>query len=43
MVRDKHAIFVVPHELNLKDTTIMLAEKMVLTKEEIFGMIQGAR
>ena len=41
MVRDKQAIFVIPHELNLKDNTIMPVEKMVFTKEEFFGMVRG--
>jgi hypothetical protein len=38
LVRDKHAIFVVPDELNFKKNTRMLVEKMVFTKEEILGM-----
>jgi len=41
MVRDKQAIFVVPHELNLKDNTIMPVEKKVFSKEEFFGMMRG--
>jgi hypothetical protein len=41
MVRDKQAIFVIPHELNLKDNTIMPVEKMVFNKEEFFGMMRG--
>jgi hypothetical protein len=35
-VRDKHAIIVVPQELNLKKDSIMPAEKMISSKEE-FG------
>jgi len=41
MVEDKQAIFVIPHELNLKDNTIMPVEKVVFTKEEFFGMMRG--
>jgi hypothetical protein len=41
MVRDKQAIFVIPHELNLKDNTIMPVEKMVFSKEKFFGMMGG--
>jgi len=33
MVRDKQAIFVIPHELNLKDNTITPVERMVFSKE----------
>jgi len=36
MVRDKHSIFVVPQELNLKEDSIMPAERMIFSKEE-FG------
>jgi hypothetical protein len=41
MVRDKQTIFVIPHELNLEDNTIMPLEKVVFSKEEIFGMTMG--
>jgi hypothetical protein len=41
MVRDKQAIFVVPHELNLKDNTITPVEKKVFSKEESFWMLRG--
>jgi hypothetical protein len=34
LVRDKHTIFVVPDELNFKNNTTMLMEKMVFNKEE---------
>ncbi len=41
MVRDKQAIFVIPHEVTLKDNTIVPAEKMVFTREEFFGTMRG--
>jgi hypothetical protein len=41
MARDKQAIFVIPHELNLKGNTIMPVEKMVFSKEEFFRMMRG--
>lgn len=41
MVRDKQAIFVVPHQLNLKDNTIMPMEKMVFSKEETSWILSG--
>jgi len=34
MVKDKNAIFVVPHELNWKEDSIVPAEKILFTKEE---------
>ena len=34
MVRDKQAIFVIPHELNLKDNTITPVERTVFSKGE---------
>ena len=40
MVEDKQAIFVIPHELNLKDNTIKPVEKMVFGKEESFGVLR---
>jgi hypothetical protein len=36
MVRDKHAIFVVPHELNLKKGPVVSEEKMIWSKEEFW-------
>jgi len=39
--QDKQAIFVIPHELNLKDDSIMPVEKVVFTKDEFFGMTSG--
>ncbi len=39
MVRDKHAIFVVPDKLNFKKNTITLVEKMVSNKEEFLEMM----
>lgn len=41
MVRDKQAIFVVPHELKLKDNTIMPVAKTVIRTEEFFGIMRG--
>jgi hypothetical protein len=41
MVRDKQAIFVIPHESNLKDNTITPVEKMVFSKKESFWMLRG--
>ena len=40
MVRDKQAIFVIPHELNLKDNIITPGEKIVFSKEESFWMLR---
>jgi hypothetical protein len=36
MVRDKHAIFVVPQDFNLKKDSIVPAENMILSKEEFW-------
>jgi len=36
MVRDKHAIFVVPHELNLEKGSVVPTEKMILSNEEFW-------
>jgi hypothetical protein len=41
MVEDRKAIFVIPHELNFKDNTMMSMEKVVFNKEEFFGMMSG--
>jgi hypothetical protein len=41
MVRDKQAIFVIPHELKLKDNTIMPVEEKVFSKEESVWMLRG--
>jgi len=41
MVRDKQAIFVIPHEVTVKDNTIVPVEKMVSTKEEFFETKRG--
>ncbi len=41
MGRDKQAIFVIPHEVNLKDNITMPVERMVFTKEEFFWMMRG--
>lgn len=40
-VGDKQAIFVIPHEVTLKDNTIVPVEKMVFTSEEFFGTMKG--
>jgi hypothetical protein len=40
-VGDKQAIFIIPHQLNLKDNTIMPMQKFVFSKEEFFGMMSG--
>ena len=40
-VRDKQAIFVIPHELTLNDNTSVPAEKKVSTREEFFGTMGG--
>ena len=40
-VRDRHAIFVVPHESNLKNVPIAPVTKFVFTKEELYGMMKG--
>ena len=34
LVRDKHAIFVVPHELKFKKNTTVSVEKMVFNHDE---------
>jgi len=39
-VRDRHAIFVVPHESNLKNVPIAPVKKFVFTKEELYGMMK---
>ncbi len=39
MIRDKHALFVVPMELNLGIGTRWLVEKVVFNNEELGGMI----
>jgi hypothetical protein len=41
MGRDKQAIFVIPHEVTLKDNTIVPVEKVVFTSEEFFGTMRG--
>jgi hypothetical protein len=41
MVKDKHAIFVVPDELNLKNSTLVPIEKIIFTKEEFWRMMRG--
>jgi hypothetical protein len=41
MVRDKQTIFVIPHELNLKDNTRTPTEKIVFSKAESFWMLRG--
>lgn len=38
MVKDKYAIFVVPHELRFGDETEWLVEKGTFTREELHGM-----
>jgi len=35
MVRDRQAIFVIPHELNLEENTITPVEKMEFNKESL--------
>jgi hypothetical protein len=42
MVKDKHEIFVVPDELNLKNNSILTVEKVIFTKEEFGEMMGGA-
>lgn len=42
IVKDKHAIFVVPDEVNLKNNPIVPVEKIIFTKEEFWGMMKGA-
>jgi hypothetical protein len=39
LIKDKHAIFVVPKELNLGIGTWWLLEKGVFNKEELRGMV----
>jgi hypothetical protein len=41
MVKDRHAIFVVPQESNLKNSPITPVKKFVFTKEELWGMMKG--
>jgi hypothetical protein len=41
MVKDKHSIFVVPDELNLKNNSIVPVEKVIITKEEFGEMMRG--
>jgi hypothetical protein len=41
MVRDKQAIFVIPHELKFRDNTIMPVEEKVFSKEESVWMLRG--
>ena len=41
MVKDKHAIFVVPDELNLKHDSIMPMEKWKFNKEEFWEMMMA--
>jgi len=36
-VKDKNAIFIVPHELNLEKDSIGPAEKVIFTEEEFCG------
>jgi hypothetical protein len=40
-VKDKHAIFVVPDELDLKSNRIAPVDKMIFTKEEFCRMMSG--
>ena len=39
VIKDKHAIFVVPKELNLEIGTRWLVEKAVFNKQELRGMV----
>ena len=41
MVKDRHAIFVVPHESNLKNNPVAPVKKVMFTKEELWGMMKG--
>lgn len=41
MVKDRHAIFVVPDESNLKNNSIAPVKKVIFTKEEFGGMMKG--
>jgi hypothetical protein len=41
MVKDRHAIFVVPHESNLKNNPIAPVKKVIFTREELWGMMKG--
>lgn len=38
---DNQAIFVIPHELNLKNNAVMPMQKFLFTKEEFSGMMSG--
>ena len=39
-VGDKQAIFVIPHEVTLKDNTIVPEEKVVFTRKEFSGTMR---
>jgi hypothetical protein len=41
MVKDRHAIFVVPRETHLKNNPVAPVKKVIFTKEELWGMIKG--
>ncbi len=41
MVKDRHAIFVVPHESNLKNNPIAPVKNVIFTKEEFWRMMKG--
>ena len=41
IVGDKQAIFVIPHEVTLRDNSVVPAEKMVFTGEEFFATMRG--
>ena len=41
MLKNKHAIFVVPDELNLKHDAIMPAEKWMFNKEEFLEIMMA--
>jgi len=40
-MRDRHALFVIPAELNRKDNTIIPVGEMVLTDEEFLWMMEN--
>ena len=40
-VGDKQAIFVIPHEVTLKDNTIVPEEKVVFTRKEFSGTMRA--
>jgi len=42
MVRDKHAIFVVPNELNLKEDSMVPVEDMILSKDEFWERVKSS-